>query len=107
MKKNKTLKLLSILFFLSPLHLFAQQDLTGLWKGKLYNDTTKEYLFYELAISDDNGKLTGYSYTIFKGEKGDEVGVKTIKVKKVNGKIIIEDISLIDNTYAADAPVKK
>ena len=107
MKKNKTLKLLCILFFLSPLHLFAQQDLTGLWKGKLYNDTTKEYLFYELAISNDNGKLTGYSYTVFKGANGDEIGVKTIKVKRVNDKIIIEDISLINNTYAADAPTKK
>jgi hypothetical protein len=110
MKKNKLLKLIGALLFFVPLHLFAQQetiDITGLWKGQLYNDTTKQYLSYEIAISDDDGKLTGYSYTVFKGDKGDETGVKTIKVKRLGDKIIIEDISLIDNSYIVESSVKR
>jgi len=107
MKKDKLLKLICSLLFFLPFHSFAQQDITGLWKGQLYNDTTKQYLYYELVISDDKGKLSGYSYTVFKGDKGDETGVKTVKVKIKDDKIIIEDISLIDNTYIVDVSVKK
>ena len=108
MKRKKAFKLICILFFLSPLHLFAQQqpDITGLWKGELYDDTTKQYIYYELAISDDNGKLSGYSYSEFNGDNGKEIGLKTIKIKRKDNKIIIEDVELIANTYTI-APAKK
>jgi hypothetical protein len=107
MKKNKFLKLISVVFFLVPLHLFAQQqeqDITGLWKGSLYDDTTQQYIPYEIAVSNDNGKLTGYSYASFKGDKGDEIGIKTIKLKRQKDKIIIEDVDLIDNSYSMVPP---
>ena len=102
MKKNKFLKLISVLFFLAPLHSFAQQeqDISGLWKGMLYEDSPKQQVVYQIAISNDNGKLSGYSYSIFKGDNGNEVGIKTIKVKKEKDKIIIEDADLISNSYS-------
>ncbi len=106
MKKQKFTKLIFILFYLLPLHLLAQEDITGLWKGSLFNDTTKQYLPYEIAISNNDGKLTGYSYTIFKGGKGDEIGIKTIRIKRKKDKIIIEDVDLISNTYTIDVPKK-
>src|SRR5258706_3822967 len=106
MKKNSFIKIIFFLFLFSPLRSLAQEDITGLWKGTLYNDTTKEYLPYEIAVSDDNGKLSGYSYTVFKGSKGDEIGIKTIYIKRKEGKIIIEDIDLISNTYSISVSKK-
>ena len=102
MKKHPLIFIL--LFF--PISLFAQ-DITGLWKGRIYDDTTHQYIPYEIAVSEGNGKLTGYSYAIFKGDKGDEIGLKTIKLKrKGNNNIELEDVDWIANTYSVQ-PSKK
>lgn len=87
-----------LIFFLVPLKLFAQ-DIAGVWTGTLYNDTTKQYLKYELAISEDNRKLTGYSYTIFLIDKAENIGVKSVKIKKSGDDILLEDDKLIYNNY--------
>jgi hypothetical protein len=99
MKKYGFIILTWLFFFMLPFRLLAQEDISGLWKGTLYDDTTKEYLLYEIAISNHRGKLTGYSYTVFKGSAGDEMGVKTICIRRKEDKVIIEDVALIDNTY--------
>jgi hypothetical protein len=92
-------KRLGILFcILFPLQLLAQ-DITGLWKGVLYNDTTKKTLRYEIAISQQGKKLTGYSYTFFIYEDKVYQGLKKVKIKKVDDKIIIEDDGLIAHNY--------
>ena len=102
--KKPLLKRLSIFFLLLvPACLFAQntttedRDITGLWKGSLYNDTTKKTLPYEIAVSESDGKLTGYSYTLFDIDGKKEMGVKRIKIKRKDGQIIIEDVELISN----------
>ena len=86
------------LIFLFPLQLFAQ-DISGVWIGNLYNDTTKQYIQYELAINDFNGKLGGYSYTIFIIDSIKNVGVKSVKIKKQNAQFLVEDEKLIFNNY--------
>ncbi len=91
------MKILLIIFLL-PLKLLAQ-DVTGVWTGTLYNDTTKQYLKYELAISENNRKLNGYSYTIFLIDSVENIGVKSIKIKKSDKHYFIEDDKLIDNNY--------
>lgn len=108
MKQNKSARFLFILFFILPLKLFAQQDvdITGVWKGHLFNDTTSQLIPYELAISEHNGKLIGYSYSLFKGDSTDEVGIKRVKIKKKGNKITIEDIEMISNSYTVAAPKK-
>src|SRR5665647_1685003 len=88
-----------LVFFLLPLKLLAQ-DVTGVWTGTLYSDTTKQYLKYELAISEDNRKLNGYSYTIFLIDSTENIGVKSIKIKKSGDHYLIEDNKLIDNNYS-------
>ena len=50
------LKKLYSLVLLFPLTVNAQ-DITGLWKGTLYNDTTQLTLRYEIGISQEKGKL--------------------------------------------------
>lgn len=89
-----------IVFFFLPTSLLAQ-DITGLWTGTLYNDTTKQFYKYEIGISkSERGKLSGFSHTWFL--LGDEqfYGVKKLRVTKAkDGKIIIEDNGLISNNY--------
>ncbi len=100
-----------LLLLLLPLLTSAQQtlsntNLTGLWKGLLYNDTTQKNLYYEIAISEENGKLGGYSYTLFDIEGKKEMGVKKIKIKQEGNKLIIEDVELIANDYSEPPPKK-
>ncbi len=96
-----------ILFFcilISSPDLLAQQDLsktdlTGLWKGTIYNDTTKMYYRYEIGISNEKGKLTGFSHTWFIQDDKQYYGVKKIKVAIKDGKLITQDNGLIANNY--------
>ncbi len=91
---------LILLFFLLPLQLLAQ-DITGVWTGTLYNDTTKQFIKYELAVSEYNGKLSGYSHTIFMIDSTENIGVKSIKIKKSGEDFLLEDDKLIYNNYTA------
>jgi hypothetical protein len=92
-----------IILFLLPLKLVAQ-DITGLWIGYLHNDTTNLNLHYEIVISEENGKYSGYSYTNFFVDNKYYYGVKSIKISYKNGKISLEDVELIDNDYPFDPP---
>ena len=86
--KRQLFNKLSILLFLLPLQVLGQSvpveepDITGVWKGELYNDTTQKYLPYEIAISEEKGKLTGYTYTLFDIDGKQELGVKKVKIKR-------------------------
>lgn len=93
-----------LLFFLLPLHIFAQ-DITGVWTGTLYNDTTKQFIKYELTISEYNGKLSGYSHTIFEIDSVENIGVKSVKIKKSGQEFLLEDDKLIYNNYT-EPPAK-
>ena len=99
-------KLLIALLFFLPVSVFAQ-DITGLWKGTLYNDTTKQFYKYEIGISQEKGKLSGFSHTWFILGDKQYFGVKKVSVKKApDGKILIEDDGLISNNYPV-SPSKK
>ena len=80
----------------------SQKDITGLWKGTLYNDTTQEFYRYEVAISEEKGKLSGFSHTWFILDDKQYFGVKKVRIKKINNKIIIEDAVLISNNYPVE-----
>lgn len=105
-------KCLILLICFFPAKLFAQPvslaktDITGLWKGTLYNDSTKQFYRYEIAISQEKGKLTGFSHTWFILDDKQYYGVKKVKIKKSDNKIIIEDAVLIANNYPVD-PAKR
>ena len=90
------MKTFFILFFF-PIHL-AAQDLTGLWSGSLY--TSGNELPYELVISRTDDKLTGYSLTTFIIDGLENAGLKSMKIKNKNGKVIIEDDELIQDNYS-------
>jgi hypothetical protein len=92
-----------VILFLLPLKLFSQ-DITGLWSGTLYNDTTQTSLRYEVAISENNGKLSGYSYTTFIVDDQARTGVKSIKVVKQKDHFFFEDVELLYNNYPTPPP---
>ncbi len=94
----------SILLLLCvPLSVFSQ-DISGVWTGILYNDTTRQSLQYELAISETNGKYTAYSYTTFIIDNAQLVGVKSIKVFKKKDEFFFEDDALLYNNYPISPP---
>lgn len=92
---------LKLLFlFLLPLRLFAQEpDITGLWKGFMFNDTTQQNYRYEIAISQEKGKLFGYSHQYFIVGDKEYHGVKRLKIKRDGNEVITEEVELIVNNY--------
>jgi hypothetical protein len=62
----KTLKLLSLLLFV-PLVFHAQKSLTGLWVGRLSNDSTtvRRDQSFEIALTQYKEKVYGYSRSTF------------------------------------------
>lgn len=96
-------KRIIVLLLLTPFFSKAQ-DITGLWRGNLHNDTTGNDLRYELAISQDGKKLTGYSYTFFIHEDRVYQGLKKVKIKKVDDKYLIEDDELVAHNYPVAPP---
>jgi len=87
--------------FLFPLLIFSQ-DITGLWKGTMYNDSTKKSLPYELLITKEKGKYTGFTYTWFSIGGEEYYGIKKVKVSVAkDGKVVIKDDGLLENNYPA------
>ena len=101
---------LFLAFSFSLSYSFAQEQnsvqmLEGIWVGKLYNDTTHEFLDYQLAISNYNKKLSGFSRTTFTIDSIKNVGIKKVRISQKGGHILVEDEKLIDNNYA-EPPAK-
>jgi hypothetical protein len=95
----KYLRYLIVAICCCPISVFAQ-DITGLWKGTMYNDSTKQSYDYEIVISKENGRYTGFSHTWFIIDEKKYYGVKKVKVSIAkNGKVIIVDDQLIGNNY--------
>lgn len=88
-----------------PVFAFCQ-DITGLWKGTMYNNATNKSLPYEIYISKNNNKYSGYSYSWFTVNGKEYYGVKTLKINIAkDGKVVILDETLINNNYP-DGPDK-
>jgi hypothetical protein len=108
MQYRSFIKFVFCLLFL-PFQLLAQsaedRDVTGLWKGFMYNDTTQKNMRYEIAISESKGKLYGYSHTYFILDDKEYHGVKKLKVKRDGAKITTEEDELIVHNYPV-APAK-
>jgi hypothetical protein len=83
-----------------PVFAFCQ-DITGLWKGTMYNDSTQQSLDYEIVITKEKGKLTGFSHTSYVVNDKKYYGIKKINVRVAkDGKIVFQDAKLLENNYA-------
>ena len=105
MQYCKRLIITCCVFFFSATS-FAQSspDMTGLWTGLMFNDTTELNYRYEIAISEKNGKLVGYSQTFFILDGKEYWGVKKIMLTIDGDKVITQDIKLLDNNYPIKPP---
>jgi len=85
------------------------QDITGVWKGELYVDSTKRYYPFELTISQDNGKFTGYSRISFEENGKQHVVFRDHSIKLKDDAYIIEDDSQLAKVSSISTPrdVKK
>jgi hypothetical protein len=92
-----------LIFFLFPFRCFSQ-DISGVWTGRLYNDTTKEYIPFEIAINESGGKASGFSHSTFFSDNLKYIGVKAIKIKIRNDKVFVEDDKFIYNDFATPPP---
>jgi len=77
----------------------SAQDVSGLYTGTLYNDTTRMHQDYEIALSEYKGKITGYSYTTFVLNDQYYYGIRRLKAVKRNGQLLIEDDKMIANNF--------
>jgi len=85
-----------------PLFAFCQ-DITGLWKGTMYNDSTKQSLEYEIVIKKEKGKYTGYSHTSYLINGTEYYGVKKINIRIAkDGKIVMQDAKWVENNYTGE-----
>ena len=82
-----------------PVFVFCQ-DITGLWKGTIFNNCTQQSLEYEIMISKDKGKFTALSHTWFLIEGKKYYGIKKVKVRIArDGKIVLQDEQLMEDNY--------
>ena len=99
---------LFILCWLLPMNSFAQQkDITGMWYGQItIIDTQTVSLPYEIAVSEEKGKLIGYSRIVFHANGKDEAGVQNISIRLEGSKIIMEDEGFIEHNFSVK-PTKR
>ncbi|MGN6266745.1 MAG: hypothetical protein ACTHM5_13765 [Ginsengibacter sp.] len=97
------LRVYFFVLYMLPFYGFCQ-DVAGVYTGRLYNDTTKQYIPFELAIDNAKGKTEGFSHTIFASENGDNVGVKQVKIKIKNDGITFEDEKFVYNNFPEPPP---
>lgn len=94
--KNLTLIMVAIC---CPIFAFCQ-DITGLWKGTIYNDSTKQTSEYEIVISKERGKYSAYSRTAYVINDKRYFGIKKINVRIAkDGKIVMQDAKLVEENY--------
>ena len=94
------LSLLVLFNFFSAVLMAQHPDVTGLWKGEIYVDSTKQYLPYEIAVSENKGKLTGYSRIIFVEEGREEAGFENISLKWEGNKLVLEDEGFFEHSFS-------
>ena len=102
--KKLTVLLATLLVFFSA---DAQQILSGIYSGSMYNDTTKMLTKYELALSEYRGKVFGYSYNTFIVNDTFYYGIRRVKGYKTDkGELVLEDEELLANNFP-ESPAKR
>jgi hypothetical protein len=99
------MKNILVLFFLLASFAGSAQTVSGLYSGKLVNDSTKKIQNYELALSEYRDKITGYSYTTFVVNDTFYYSVKRVRATKNGSTLIVEDEKMLVNNFP-ESPAK-
>lgn len=95
--------LLTVLLF--PIITCYTQSVSGLYAGRLVNDSTKKVQTYELGLSEYRGKITGYSYTTFVSHDTFYYSIKRIHAIRKDNQLVVEDDKMIVNNFP-ESPAK-
>ena len=87
-----------VLLVLTSLNTHAQ-NISGLYSGTLYNDTTKQTQTYELALSEYRGKITGYAYATFIVNDTFYYSIRRVKATKKESELLVEDEDMLANNF--------
>ena len=93
LNEMKTLLLVCLL----PFQAIAQ-NISGIWTGSL--ESTGTNLTYEVVISESTEKITGYALTVFMFNGVENMGIKSIKLKRKNETLSLEDGEMIYDNYS-------
>lgn len=87
----------------------AETDITGVWKGDFYVDSTKKLYPYELSISEEKGKYSGYSRIAFEENGIKHVVFRDHKIRIDGQTVVIEDDNQLSKASSISQPkeVKK
>ncbi len=102
--RSLLMKFILLIILLLPISSFSQ-DISGVWVGNMYNDTTRENIHYELAINQSDSKVDGYSHTTFMINGVKNIGVKEVKIRIKNDQFYIVDEKFVYNNYT-EPPAK-
>ena len=85
------------------------QEITGVWKGELFVDSTKKYHPFELTISEYKGKYAGYSRISFEENGIRQVVFRDHTIKYKDGLVLVEDDNQLAKASSVSQPkeVKK
>ena len=56
------------------------------------------------AVSEEKGKLIGYSRIVFHANGKDEAGVQNISIRREGNKVIMEDAGFIEHNFSVNLP---
>ena len=82
------------------------QIVSGIYLGKLQNDSNQKIQNYELALSEYRGKITGYAYTTFVSNDTFYYSIKRIRATRTEKELIVEDDKMIINNFP-ESPAKR
>ena len=107
--------LYGLLIVLLPSFTFAQttppsdMKITGVWKGEFYVDSTHMYYPFELTISEEKDRFSGYSRISFEENGIRQVVFRDHKIKVTGNSIIVEDDNQLSKASSISQPkeVKK
>lgn len=79
------------------------QVVSGLYSGKLVNDSTHKVQNYEIGLSQYRDKITGYSYTTFVVNDTFYYSIKRVKATLEGNQLVIQDDKMIANNFPESA----
>lgn len=82
----------------------GRPDVTGVWKGELYVDSTKLYHPYEMSVFEDNGKLSAFSRISFEQKGIVHVVIRDHTVAWDGDKLIVEDVKQLSRGSTISQP---
>ncbi|GAB4093361.1 hypothetical protein [Flaviaesturariibacter terrae] len=80
------------------------QEVTGLYSGTLRNDSTGLVQQYELSITEEGGKVSGYAHTTFVLDNRMHFGFRKVKGLVKAGKLVIEESDMLENNFPTPPP---